>query len=218
MNIVVLGGGKIGFYLVKTLISEHHKVLVIEKNRELCKEISNLLGVPVINGDGTNIDVLKEAEIKSADVFIAVSGQDENNLISCQLVKSNFNVNRTIARVNNPKNIYLFEKLGVDIAISSTSIIADSIEKEVEDTGIKTLMKLRDGNIILSEIEVSESSPVCNKSLLEINIPKECVIVSVIRDEHIIIPNGSTILEAGDYIFAVSSKEDEEELKEFFIG
>lgn len=218
MNIVIIGGGKVGYYLAKTLLPNKHKVTVVEPKKELCEKIANELNISVINGDGTNIEYLSEAQVEKANIFIAVTGKDEDNLIACQLAKSNFGVKRTISRVNNPKNIQVFERLGVDMPVSSTSIIADLIEQEVDYTGMKTLMKLKNGKIVLSEIRISENSPVCNKSLKEINIPRDCILISVIRDEEVIIPNGFTVLQKGDYIIAVSSQEDQNELKNYFIG
>ena len=218
MNIVIAGGGKVGYYLVKTLLPYRHKISVIEIQKELCEKIANELNITVIHGDGTNIDDLSEAGAAKADIFIALTGKDENNLIACQLAKKNFKIGRTIARVNNPKNITVFERLGVDIAVSSTSIIADLIEQEVDYSGMKTLMKLKSGKIVLSEIKITCHSPVCSKSLREIDLPRDCILISVIRDEEVIIPNGFTVIQNGDYIIAVSSEEDQQELRNFFIG
>lgn len=218
MFIVIAGGGKIGYYLAKTLLQYKHRVIVIEPQKELCEKISTQLNISVANGDGTNIDDLSALEVNKADIFIAVTGRDEDNLIACQLAKRNFGVKRTIARVNNPKNITVFERLGVDIAVSSTSIIADLIEQEVDYAGIKTLMKLKNGKIVLSEILIPGNSPVCNMSLKDINIPKDCILISVIRDEEVIIPNGYTVLHEGDYIITVSSQEDQQDLRDYFLG
>lgn len=217
MYIVIVGGGKIGYYLAKTLLPYKHKIAVVERQRDLCTKIANELNISVINGDGTNIDNLSEVDTNKADVVIAVTGKDEDNLIACQLAKRSFGVKRTIARVNNPKNITVFERLGVDIAVSSTSIIADLIEQEVDYSGMKTLSKLKSGRVVLSEIIIKSSSPVCNKSLKEIDIPRDCILVSVIREEEVIIPNGFTVLKEGDHIITVSSQEDQQELKEYFI-
>lgn len=218
MYIVIAGGGKIGYYLAKTLMPYKHKITVIERQKDLCEKIANQLNVCVINGDGTNIDHLEESMVGEADIFIAVTGKDEDNLIACQLAKRNFGVNRTIARVNNPKNITVFEKLGVDIAVSSTSIIADLIEQEVDYIGMKTLLKLKGGKITLSELLVIPDSPVKNKSLKELSIPKDCLLISVIREDSVIIPNGETVLQVGDYVVAASSIEDQKALKDFFFG
>lgn len=218
MYIVIAGGGKIGYYLVKTLLPYKHKVAIIEPQEELCIKIANELHIPVVNGDGTDLEILSEVELDKAEIFIAVTGKDEDNLIACQLAKRYFGVKRTISRVNNPKNIEVLQRLGVDIAVSSTSVIAELIEQEVDYTGIKTLMRLKSGRLVLSEISITENSPACNKTLKDINIPKDCVLVSVIRGEEVLIPNGFTELKENDSIIAVSSKEDQQELKEYFIG
>jgi trk system potassium uptake protein len=218
MYIVIVGGGKVGYYLVKTLLPYKHKIVVIEPVKHICKLLANELKVAVMNGDGTDIEKLKEINIEKADIFIAVTGKDEDNLIACQLAKRKFGVKRTITRVNNPKNIKVFEKLGVDSVFSSTSIIAELIEKEVDYSGIKTLLKLKSGKIVLNEISIKNTSPVCNKTLKDIEIPKNCVVISVIRDEEVIIPNGFTTLQEGDCIISVSSEDDQHELKEYFLG
>ncbi|HOK42102.1 MAG TPA: NAD-binding protein [Thermoclostridium caenicola] len=137
MNVFIIGAGKVGYYLVKTLLPNKHKITVIEKNQEYCSKLASDLEVAVVHGDGTDINLLSEAGAQHADVFIAVTGQDQDNLIACQLAKRNFHVRRTIARVNNPKNIAVFEKLGVDISVSSTSIIAEMIEKEIDFSAVK---------------------------------------------------------------------------------
>jgi trk system potassium uptake protein TrkA len=218
MYIIIAGGGKVGYYLVKTLLSYKHKLTVIEPKVELCEKLANELNIPTFNGDATDLDILTQVEVDRADTFIAVTGKDEDNLIACQLAKRNFGVKRTIARVNNPKNVEVFQKLGVDLAVSSTSIIADLIEQEVDYSGMKTLMRLKSGKLVLNEIIITEKSPVVNKSLKDINIPKDCIIISVIRGEEVIIPNGFTVLKNKDYIIAVSTKQDQQDLKEFFIG
>lgn len=218
MYIVIAGGGKIGFYLIKTLLPYKHKITVIEPQIDLCEKIANELNITVVNGDGTNIEHLTESEVEKADIFIAVTGRDEENLIACQLAKRNFGVKRTIARVNNPKNITVFERLGVDIAVSSTSIIADLIEQEVDYTGIRTIMKLKGGKITLSELILPSNSHVVGKTLKELNIPKDFILISIIRDDMVIIPKGDTRLSAGDYVLAASSLKEQQELKEFFLG
>lgn len=217
MYIIIVGGGKVGYYLAKTLKSYKHDVVVIEPQRELCEKIANDLNISVCSGDGTTIEKLDEVKASKADILIAVTGRDEDNLIVCQLAKTNFSVKRTISRVNNPKNIEVFQKLGVDIAVSSTSILADLIEQEVDYSGMKTLMKLKNGKIVLSEIVISELAAVCGRSLRDISLPRDCILISVIRDEEVIIPNGFTVLQCGDYIIAVSSQADQEELKNYFL-
>jgi len=217
MQIIIIGAGKVGYYLAKTLLSYGHEVVVIEPKRELCEKLANQLNIRVCNGDGTTIEKLEEVNASKADIFIAVTGRDEDNLVACQLAKSNFRIKRTISRVNNPKNIEVFKKLGVDMAVSSTSIITDLIEQEIDYEGMKTLMMLKNGKTTLSEIEVMGNSVVCNKCLKDISLPKDSILISVIRDENVVIPNGETVLQKGDNVIAISSKEQQDILKKFFI-
>ncbi len=218
MRIVIAGGGKVGYYLVKTLLPYKHKITVIETKPELCEKIANELNVCSINGDGTNIEHLTIANVDKADIFIALTGRDQENLIACQLAKRNFGASRTIARVNNPKNISVFEKLGVDKAVSSTSIIADLIEQEVDYSGMVTLMELKGGLITLNELVITKDSPVINKNLKELRIPKGCLLISVIREDEVIIPSGDTIILEGDFIITASSMKDKQVIKDYFIG
>lgn len=216
MKIVIIGAGKVGYYLVKTLLPYKHRITIIEKTPEFCSKLAADLDVEVIHGDGTDIDLLSEVGVEHADAFIAVTGKDQDNLIACQLAKRNFGAKRTIARVNNPKNISVFQKLGVDLAVSSTSIIADMIEKEIDITGFRTLIKLRKGNLVLSEIVVSKKSPACNKKIKDLQIPQEVVLMSVVRGEQTYIPNGHTVLRENDTVFIISKQEDQENVKQYF--
>lgn len=218
MNITIIGGGKVGYYLVQTLLPYNHNISLIERNFEACELIAEKFDILVINGDGTDINILEKANVDNTNTFISVTGKDEENLIACQLAKRNFGVNRTVARVNNPKNIEIFLNLGVDIPISSTSIIADHIEQEVDYKGIKTILKLRGKEIIISEIKITWGSPACDKTLMDISMPKECVITSIIRDKKVIIPNGQNKLLNGDFIMVVSSESKQKELADYFLG
>lgn len=217
MYIIVIGGGKVGFHLTKILLSSNHEVMIIETKAELCEKIANQLNISVNNGDGTTIDKLEEVGAERADILVATTGRDEDNLIACQLAKNYFKIKRTISRVNNPKNIDIFEKLGVDLAVSSTSIIADYIEREIDYQGIKRLTSLKNGRLIISEIRITEHSAVSKKSLKDIELPANSIIISVIRDEEIIIPNGFTVLHKDDVVIAASSSEELDKLKKFFI-
>ena len=214
MYIIIVGGGKVGYYLAKTLAQMKYKTTVIETNKDLCMNIVNTtsdLGVKVINGDGTNVNFLKDADIESADVLIAVTGRDQDNLIVCQIAKKEFNTKKTIARVNNPKNIKIFEKLGVDFAISSTATIVDIIEKEVFISDLKSVMTV--GNLIVNEIKLKLGFHSINKQVKDLELPKDCILISIIRDSNVMIPNGSSILMPGDEIIAVSKKGDELKLE-----
>lgn len=216
MNIVIIGAGKVGYYLVKTLLPNKHRITIIEKAQEYCNKLARDLDIEVIQGDGTDIDLLSDVGVENADVFIAVTGKDQDNLIACQLAKSNFHIKRTIARVNNPKNISVFQKLGVDMAVSSTSIIAEMIEKEIDYTGVKTMIKLQKGNLFLSEVVVAKKSPACNKKVKDMQLPQEVVLMAVVRGDTTYIPNGHTVIREDDTIFVISRQEDQGAVKNYF--
>lgn len=210
MRVIVAGGGKVGYYLARTLIEHRHTVTVIEKDKHMCAYIANELDTLVIAGDATQIDVLRSANIDKADVFIAVTGKDEDNFIACQLAKHGYHIGKTIARVNNPKNTSVIEQLGVDIAVSSTSIIASMIEKEVDTVGVRLLTSINRGKASISEYTVPIHSPVIAQTLNDIPFPESCIIISVLRSGELIIPRGSTQLFAGDEVIVLTSEDDKD--------
>jgi trk system potassium uptake protein len=216
MRIVIAGGGKIGYYLVKTLLPNRHTISIIEKKEPDCLKIADELEVAVVHGDCTDIDVLSESGVAGADVFIAVTGQDEDNLIACQLAKRNFCVHRTIARVNNPKNISVFEKLGVDLALSSTSIFAEVIEKELQYDGLMTMIRLQRGNMAIVELTVRGDSPGCGLKIKDMSLPTESVLITIVRGETSYIPNGHTIVREGDILYALCKQGTHPELTAYF--
>lgn len=216
MNIVIVGGGKIGYYLIKTLRPNRHRISIIEKESFYCRKIANELDVAVVHGDGTDIAVLSTSGTMGADVFIAVTGQDEDNLIACQLAKRNFNVKRTIARVNNPKNISVFEKLGVDLALSSTAIFAELIERELDYDGVRTMIRLQRSDMVIVELLVVAHSAGCGKKIKDMILPTECVLMSIMRGESSYIPNGHTIIREGDSVFALCKQGTHTELTRYF--
>jgi trk system potassium uptake protein TrkA len=218
MNIVIVGGGKVGYYLAKTLLSFHHKVKVIELKRNICEKIADDLNIPVYCGDATKIDILKNAEVSKADIFIAVTGLDEENIITCQLAKNNFRVGKIIARVNNPKNAKVFRLLGVDIPVSSTTIIADLIEEEVDYAGMKTIRNVKNERIIVSEIEIKNSSPVFNKKLKDVKIPKGCMVAAVIKNGEVSKPGDNLVLLEDDLLIVLSDPENKSKLRDLFLG
>ena len=169
MNVIVIGGGKVGFYLCKTLLEHGHQPLIIEKNKRTCEYASTQLDIPTINADGSTIEALTAANASRSDAVIAVTGLDQDNLISCQLAKEIFHVSKTVARVNNPKNAAVMKKLGVDIPISSTDNIARLLEREVDTARIKALLSLNRGEASLNELQIPDNYPLSGKRLFDGN-------------------------------------------------
>lgn len=219
MYIVIVGGGHVGFYLAKELAQGHHTVSLIERNHASCEEIAKeLTNVLVINGDGCNTRFLEDAGINRADVVAAVTGSDEVNLMVCQLAKQSSKVKRTVARVNDPKNTHTFNEVGVDVAVDSTSIIAKIIEEEVSLEDLVTLMTFKRGKLALVRVDLTNESPCVNKQLLEVQLPRASVLVSIIRGNDVIIPRGETVLQAKDDVIALTAIENEQNLLDVLIG
>lgn len=203
MKVVVVGGGKVGFYLARTLIDHGHQPSIIEKNKTLCLQLANRLDLPVICDDGSSLEALEAAETGSADVLISVTGTDEDNLVICQLAKRRFHVPRTVARVNNPKNVEIMKRLGVDIPVSSTDYIARMIEREVDASAIRQLLSLNRGEASLIEFQLPERYQYQGKTLMELPLPSDSVIASITRDGVLIIPRGSVRLMGGDKLIVI---------------
>ncbi len=215
MKTIIVGGGKIGFYLAGALIENKNTVALIEQDKEQCRFCANNLNssdVQVVCGDGTDDDVLKLCGIENADAVVAVMGQDESNLVCCQLAKKLYGVKKTIAKVNNPKNAEMLKLLGVDIVISATENIIQLLEREVDISAIKELIPLNGGEASLLEITLPEDYKLDGALLMDITFPLNCNIVCINREGHTIIPRGKTVLRSGDVLLAVALEEDEREL------
>jgi trk system potassium uptake protein len=216
MYVVIIGGGNVGYYLAKALMSASHEVLLMERNRTTYRTVAEELGEVAMQGDGCEIRLLEEAGVGRADVVVAATGDDDDNLVICQMSKMMFNVPRTIARVNNPRNEDLFHRFGIDETVSSTKIIYNLIEQEIETGEVIPLAALRRGNIEIVEVEIGSNSPVLGVRPAELELPGGALIISVIRNDHGIIPTTETRLEAGDGVLALVDASHEHELRGVF--
>ncbi len=213
-----MGGGKVGSFLAEILEAKGHQVTVIERNRELCERIASRTQAVVIEGDGCDLRFQEEAEVGAADVFAAVTGDDDDNLVACQLARTHFQVPRAVARVNNPKNERIFNRLGID-AISSTTVIAQLIEERTTVGDIITLHTLKKGKLAVVELDLPEDRcRSCEVPLKDLGLPRGCVLVSIIRGDEVIIPQGSSVLQPGDTVIAVTEPEKEADLKRALTG
>ena len=199
MYIIIVGGGEIGYYLAKALMDEGHEVLVLEKTAEGAEFICNQLGSVCIQGDGCEVATLADAGTSRADMLIAVTGDDDDNLVACQVAKHKFNVPRTIARIKNPKNEAIFKKLGIDVTVSSTNVILEHIEEEVPTHPLTHLLTIRDKGLEIVEIKVPSESPTVGKQVKELLLPPGSTLSLLIRNrEKPRVPRADTVLKAGD--------------------
>lgn len=213
MYIVIIGGGKVGFYLAKELVEANHEVLVIENNAAKCAEIQETLGEIVMRGDGCEAAIQQRAGVQRADLLLAVTGEDEDNLVACQVAKHEFNVPRIVARINNPKNELIFRKLGIESTVSATSAIMAHIEQELPTHPLISLMTLRLGFEIV-EVRVPADSGVVGRAMREVLLPHQSIIWGIVDAEgNPKQPTADTVLHAGDDVVAVTLKESQDALR-----
>lgn len=216
MKIVIVGGGKLGYFLARNMLDRDYKVKLIEKDKTKCLKIANELDAEVICGDGTEIEVLANVGTGRADCFIAVTGRDQDNLVASQLAKKKFMVKQVIARANNPRNLEVLRKLGVDNAVSSTEIITRLIEQEVAAVGLHLLASLNKGRAAICTLTLPKYAAIDGISVKDLQMPKSSLLVSLLRDERLIIPQGDTVIHAGDEIIAVCESASQKELLKLF--
>lgn len=213
MRSIIVGGGKIGYYLLKTLTEKGYDVVMIERNIEICKNIADDINADVICGDGTDIDVLRDAGIEDADVVAAVTGADEENLVICKIAKTTFEISKTIARINNPKNMQMFKSLGVDKTVCSTAVIANLIEYEVDKDIFRIIQTFERGEMILAETKIDEKSSWNSLAIKDLALPQECVVTSILREDKAIYPRGNTHIKTDDSILFLTNNEGLIQLK-----
>jgi trk system potassium uptake protein len=218
MFVLVVGGGKVGYYLAKELIDSGHEVVLMEKDRDRANQIADEIGSIVIAHDGCEGKYLGEAGCARADIVAAVTGDDEDNLVICQMAKHHFDVPRTIARVNNPKNESLFKHLGVDELISPTRMILGSIEQDIPVHELLHLAALGEGELELIEAHLQEGSPAIGKASGELEIPDGCSLFAVIRGGVASPLRPDMVLEQGDKVIAIGRAECEALLHGQLIG
>ncbi len=218
MYIIIAGGGKVGYFLSQALEKAGHEVLIIEKDANRAQMLIEELGDIVLQGDACEMRIMKETGMERADVVVAVTGDDEDNLVICQMAKRRFNVPRTIARVNSPTNEEIFQKLGIDETLSSTRVIFNLIEQRIETSEIIPLAALRRGNVEIVEIDLTKEFLVVGKTIEELNLPAGALIISILRDGHAIVPHLTTELKDQDSVIALVESNREPELRKVFSG
>jgi trk system potassium uptake protein len=216
--IVVVGGGKVGYHLTKSLLAEGQEVLVIERNPAKVDRITRDLGATAVEGDGAEVATLDQAGVERADVVAAVTGHDEDNLIICQVAKRRFNVPRTVARINNPRNEFIFTELGIDATVSATQVILSIIQQEIPEHPFVHLLSLREGGIEFVELQLVEDSPAVGLSIRELRLPEETAIPLMIRDGKPKIAAFDEKLEINDKLIAITTPEQEATLRARYLG
>ncbi len=220
MFVVIVGGGRTGTMLASLLLAQGHEIRLIEHRKEVISRLHRELPTEAIyQGNATNPDVLAQADISHADVVAACTAEDEDNLIICYLARSLYQVHRTIARINNPRNAWLFdEKFHVDVPLNQAEVMAHLIEEEMSLGDMMTLLKLRRGEFSLIEEKIPPGAPAVGVAIKDLGLPDQVVIAAIIRKGKVVVPRGGSSLEAEDEVLLVTDHKGAEEVAKLFCG
>lgn len=214
MLVVIAGGGRVGEELANLLLANHHEVRIVEDRRPILSLLHQEVPTEIVyEGDATDPSVLARSGLDRADVFAACTDSDDTNLVLCRFAREQYRVPRTIARVNNPRNAWLFdERFHVDVALNQPHVLAALIEEQMSAGELVTLLKLQQGKFSLVEEEIPAGCPAIGRPLRELGLPEDCVIAAILRAGKIVVPRGETTLEAGDELLAITGREGQERL------
>jgi len=219
MYIIVVGGGEVGYHLSKILLNEGHEVLILEQDAARCERLTEELGAVIYRGDGCEAATLDAVGTGRADMLVAVTDGDEDNLVACQVAKHRFNVPRTIARITNPTNETIFRILGIDATVSSTNLILAHIEQELPSHPLIPLLKLKSGTLEVVEVKIPEGSKVVGKKIGDFRMPAGSAVLLVVgKEKGPFIPTNETVLQAEDDVVAITSAENEEAMRAMLVG
>jgi trk/ktr system potassium uptake protein len=220
MRVVITGAGAVGRHLAADLAERDHQVTLIEQDKETVEALrQEIPAVDLVLGDGCEPWVLEGAQLSGADVVVAATGDDEDNLVTSLLAKQEFAVPRVLARVNHPNNEWLFtEQWGVDQAVSPPHILTAMVEEAVTTGDLVQLLRLEGGRISIVELTLAPGSPAVGKPLYELRLPSGAAIVAVLRDGHVVVPQPETVLAASDEIVALTEPVNERALRDAIVG
>jgi trk system potassium uptake protein len=220
MKVAIVGAGNVGTFIAADLVKAGHDVLVLEIDADICAREAQRVPARFVRADACEFSALADAGIDTVDVIVAATGDDEDNLVVSLLAKQEFGVPRVVARVNDPRNLWMFnETWGVDVAVSTPHLLSSVVEEAVSVGSLVRLFQLGDGSARLVEVTLAESSPAVNRTIAHLGIPRDATIVAVIRNRHVEVPRGETVLTAGDEVVAlVTADAAEVELNALLVG
>jgi trk system potassium uptake protein len=216
MFVLIVGGGKVGRYLINDFLNKGYEIVLIEQDKDKCDKIKNKYDIKIIWGDGSEKEILEKAGIEKADAVLAVTEDDQDNLVICQLAERQYSIPRTFTRVNTPGNEKLFNWLGVNVAVSSASILSALLTQEMSIRDLEQLLKKDQDRLKLIKIGVRKGSFVIDRKIKDIDLPLESVLVTIIRGDKPIVPRGNTIILEGDLVLALTKPEFENDLLRTF--
>jgi trk system potassium uptake protein len=215
MRIIIAGGKHEADYIIKMFKEEHHKLTVINPDKQFAEYISSENDVEVFNGDPTKAYVLEDVDAYNADILISLSAMDTDNYITCITAKKVFNVKKTVSIVRNPKNVDIFKRLGVDSVISSTYVLGQMIKNESTVENILKTLSFEDEKIVMIEISIDPKAVLIGKRIKDIKFPTNINISCIFRDPHVIIPQGDTMIKEDDRLIIVTTPNEQETIIDF---
>ena len=218
MYVIIAGAGKVGWNLARELIAKDREVTLIESNHDRFRVVEEELEHAVQYGDASELWVLERAGIQRADLVIAVTGDDEDNILICQVAKEKYGVQRIVARVNNPRNLTHFKMLGIQPAVSATDLILRLIEHEVPEYGLVQLLALEEEHLEIIELEVAHGSEAAGKQVQQISLPDGSLVISVLRSGRGFVPKADSVMEAGDQVLLILDPGLESEITGWFAA
>jgi trk system potassium uptake protein TrkA len=219
MHVAIAGAGNVGLFIANDLRSAGHDVLLIEQNPAVVERAVSAEGIAWYVADACEVSALRGAGLDTCDVVVAATGDDEDNLVISLLAKQEFAVPRVIARVNHPKNEWLFnENWGVDLSVSTPHLITALVEEAVTVGRLVRILQFEGGQARLVEVTLAEDSPVIDRAIREIDVPRNATIVAIVRHEHVVMPRGDSVFERGDEVLAMVTPESEEEVRRILTG
>jgi trk system potassium uptake protein len=217
VNPAIAGAGNVGTHIANDLAMAGHDVLLLEKDPDIAARLRVVPGVRVVVADACEPSLLTAAGVEACDVMVAVTGDDEDNLVISLLAKQVFAVPRVVARVNHPNNQWLFnETWGVDIAVSTPHLLTALVEEAVSVGSLVRLLQFEDARLV--EVTLAPDSPAGNRAIMELGVPRDATVVAVIRERHVIVPRGETVMEPGDEVLVLVTPDSEEAVKTLFVG
>jgi trk system potassium uptake protein TrkA len=221
MKVAIAGAGNVGTYIALDLKQAGHQVLIIEQDPDLVARVRGSVDVDWYVGDACEVDHLQQAGVGEIDVMVAATGDDEDNLVVSLLAKQEFAVPRVVARVNHPKNYWLFnEAWGVDVSVSTPHLLTSLVEEAVSVGSLVRLLQFggEGGQARLVEVTLAEDSPAGGRAIADLDVPRDATVVAVVRENHVVVPRGDTVLQVGDEVLALVTPESEEPVKAILIG
>ena len=219
MRIVIAGAGSVGTYMAEQLTTEGHEVILLDNDPSVAPRASSLRGVNFVAGDACDVDVLDTSGVGTADVVAAVTGDDEDNLVIALLSKQEFGVPRVVARVNNPKNEWMFNDMwGVDVSVSTPHLLTALVEEAVTVGSFVHLMNLEHGKAALCEVTLAADSPAIDKEIRSLPWPREASVVAIMRDGHVMPPNGDFVLRVDDEVLVLARSEAQSLVRQVLVG